>query len=114
MFPEGTRSSRELGSFHRGTALIALRTGAPVLPCAITGTQLLRNPLHLLRRPAFTVVIGEPIAVEQVRKPTEEQVSELTEQMWAAVASLLPPEYVGSYTGGEVQQASNGRDCPRE
>jgi len=39
MFPEGTRS--KTGSMtpgHPGTAMVALRTGAPILPVAITGT----------------------------------------------------------------------------
>ncbi|MGB9867089.1 MAG: lysophospholipid acyltransferase family protein [Bacillota bacterium] len=39
IFPEGTRSSTgELGEFFDGTALLAFKSGAPVVPAAITGS----------------------------------------------------------------------------
>lgn len=39
LFPEGTRSrDGKLGEFRRGAALLALRTGRPIVPCAILGT----------------------------------------------------------------------------
>ncbi|MGB4862398.1 MAG: lysophospholipid acyltransferase family protein [Tepidiformaceae bacterium] len=102
MFPEGHRSrTGYMGPVHPGTAMIALRSGATVLPCAMTGTERLRNPLVLLRRPKFTVDIGEPIRLEAVRRPTEEQVSELTERITKAIQALLPPRYIAPYTGGE-------------
>jgi 1-acyl-sn-glycerol-3-phosphate acyltransferase len=117
MFPEGTRSrTGYLGKPHPGTALIALRTGAPVLPCAVTGTEKLRNPLVLLRRPRFTVTIGEPIRVEAVKRPTEEQVSALTARIYEAIRALLPPQYAGPYTGSEgtAPGETDGPDHPRE
>lgn len=118
MFPEGTRSrTGYLGRPHPGTALIALRTGAPVLPCAVTGTERLRNPLVLLRRPRFSVTIGEPIRVAAVRRPSEEEVSALTERIFEAVRALLPPEYVAPYTGsdsGGSPGRHDGRDYPGE
>lgn len=99
MFPEGTRSrSGKLGKPHPGTAVIALRTGAPVLPCAIVGTEQLRNPLNVLRKPRIEVRIGEPIQVEAVRRPTEEQVSELTNRIFDAIRALLPAQYLDAYT----------------
>lgn len=109
MFPEGTRSrTRTFGTLHPGTALIALRSGAPVLPCAIVGTEQLARPLNLLRKPRIQVIIGTPIAVEAVRRPTEAQVSDLTTRIHAAIAALLPPRYVPAYT------ESHGDDSPRE
>jgi 1-acyl-sn-glycerol-3-phosphate acyltransferase len=116
MFPEGTRSlTGRMSTVHPGTALIALRTGAPVLPCAVTGTQRLKNPLIVLTRPLMTVTIGEPISVEPVRRPTEQQVSELTARIFDAITALLPPDYVGAYT--RIEEASpvvNDRDNPRD
>jgi 1-acyl-sn-glycerol-3-phosphate acyltransferase len=113
MFPEGTRSrTGTMGRPHPGTALIALRAGAPVLPCAMTGTERLRNPLVVLRKPRITIAIGEPILVEKVKRPTEEQVSDLTNQIYEAINALLPPEYRGSYTGVEVAKATHGGDSP--
>jgi 1-acyl-sn-glycerol-3-phosphate acyltransferase len=102
MFPEGTRSrTGYIGEPHPGTAVIALRSGATVLPCAITGTEALRNPLILLRRPRFTIRIGEPIRLEPVKRPTEEQVSELTTRIFDAIKAQLPPQYLPPYTGTE-------------
>ena len=42
MFPEGTRShdgGEELGEAHGGVAFLALRTGVPVVPVGIAGTE---------------------------------------------------------------------------
>jgi len=111
MFPEGTRSrTGYLGKPHPGTAMIALRSGATVLPCAITGTEVLKNPLNLLRKPRITVTIGEPIQVEAVRRPTEEQVNDLTERIFSAIKALLPPKYLAAYTGSE--EAAREHDGP--
>ncbi|MCH7472538.1 1-acyl-sn-glycerol-3-phosphate acyltransferase [bacterium] len=40
IFPEGTRSiSRRLSKGHSGALVIAIGTGCPIVPCAITGTE---------------------------------------------------------------------------
>lgn len=115
MFPEGTRSrTGYIGEPHKGTALIALRSGATVLPCAMTGTEALRNPLVLIRRPRFTVTIGQPILLEPVRRPTDEQVSELTNRIFDAIKAQLPSKYLPPYTGTEGGNDSNGPGDPRE
>ncbi len=115
MFPEGTRSrTGYVGKPHPGTALIALRTGATVLPCAITGTEKLGNPLNLLRRPAFRVVVGEPISVPHVRRPTQAQIEELTDQLFAEICKLLPRQYLSAYTDSGVSpQEHHGSDPAR-
>lgn len=99
MFPEGTRSRTGfIGKPHPGTALIALRSGATVLPCAIVGTEQLGNLLNVLRKPRISVHIGQPIAVEAVRRPTEAQVSELTDRIFAEIVAMLPSKYFAAYT----------------
>ncbi len=110
MFPEGHRSrTGYMGPVHPGTAMIALRSGATVLPCAMTGTEKLKNPLVLLKRPRFSVNIGEPIHLEAVRRPTEEQVSDLTRRIVDAIQAQLPRQYVAAYTGSEGEgEGSNG------
>ncbi|MDS1030676.1 lysophospholipid acyltransferase family protein [Bacillota bacterium LX-D] len=63
MFPEGTRSnSYELLPFHSGAALIALRTGAPILPVACIGTKNIweKGAFH-----SFKVIIGEVIYLNE-------------------------------------------------
>ena len=40
IFPEGkSNSTPELLPFHQGIGLFALRSGVPVYPCYLTGTQ---------------------------------------------------------------------------
>ena len=114
MFPEGHRSrTGSLGMPHPGTAMIALRSGAPVLPCAIIGTEQLSRPLNVLRRPRITVRIGEPIVLQPVRRPTDQQVSELTERIFGEIKSLLPAKYLVAYTGSEGTAATtHGGDHP--
>jgi 1-acyl-sn-glycerol-3-phosphate acyltransferase len=128
MFPEGTRSKTgKIGKPHPGTALIALRTGATVLPCAMYGTERLGNPLNILRYLRMGVNIGQPIPVEQVKRPTQDQVDQLTERLFAAIVAQLPDDYRGgyldTYTGKQAPpaeaelaatQAANGTDHPGE
>ncbi|MCL4460567.1 MAG: 1-acyl-sn-glycerol-3-phosphate acyltransferase [Nitrospirae bacterium] len=39
LFPEGTRTRNgEIGSFHRGLGVLSIRTGAPIVPAAMTGS----------------------------------------------------------------------------
>lgn len=113
MFPEGTRSRTGfLGKPHPGTALIALRAGATVLPCSITGTEQLGNPFNVLRKPKITVRIGQPIPLEAIRRPSEEQVNELTERIFSEITALLPSKYIAAYTESEeVADTGHGGDC---
>jgi len=62
MFPEGTRSaSGVLGSAHGGAALLAIRSMAPIIPVAITGTpQIFLRHFPWLGRPRVTVTVGAP------------------------------------------------------
>jgi 1-acyl-sn-glycerol-3-phosphate acyltransferase len=103
MFPEGTRSREaRLGSAHPGTALVALRTGAPILPIGVSGTETisvskaLLNALRL-RRVQVRVVIGDPFFLPPVSRITAEEVSHCTDVIMSRIASLLPPSYRGRY-----------------
>lgn len=100
MFPEGHRSrTGYVGTPLPGTAMVALRSGATVLPCAITGTEMLRNPLKLVLRPRFTVTIGEPIVFAATRRPTEAEIAAATDRIFGAITAMLPPKYLAPYTG---------------
>ncbi|MFQ5382069.1 MAG: lysophospholipid acyltransferase family protein [Dehalococcoidia bacterium] len=110
MFPEGTRSrTGRLGRAHPGTAVIALRTGAPVVPCAITGTQILANPLRLILRPRFSVSIGEPLRFEARRRPATNEIEAASERILDSIQRLLPPEYLPTYTDQYGTDGSAGQ-----
>jgi 1-acyl-sn-glycerol-3-phosphate acyltransferase len=86
---------------RHGVAYLALRSGAPILPVAITGTESVLSELRRLRRPWLTVTIGELIipppraSQAQVRR---QQIAELTDEIMHRIAAMLPPEYQGVYT----------------
>ncbi len=106
MFPEGTRSrTGGLGKGYPGTALIALRTGAPILPVAIWGTEHIRLPRAFLQRTPVWLAIGEPFSLskpERIRTPI---VQEATDLIMAKIARLLPPQYRGVYAQAAAAEA---------
>ena len=60
IFPEGTRSLKaELIPALNGTALIARRTGALILPVGISGTEKMRGWNWFFKRPEITVNFGK-------------------------------------------------------
>jgi 1-acyl-sn-glycerol-3-phosphate acyltransferase len=66
MFPEGTRGrDRTLRPPEPGAAMLALRSGAPILPVAVLGTDLVfPRDARRLRRSKITVRIGPPIRTD--------------------------------------------------
>ena len=103
MFPEGARSKdRKMHKAHPGTALLALRSEAPILPTAITGSEgirIKRLPLDLLRRrrPRIRVVVGQPFFLPPVERITADEVNRCTNIIMGHVAALLPLQYRGEY-----------------
>jgi len=100
MFPEGRRSlTRQLQPAFPGSALVASRSGVPILPIGITGTEQLRKKWWMLRRPRIAVNIGAPFRLpssEGVRLDSEE-LDRRTGLIMQRIAALLPPEYRGHY-----------------
>lgn len=99
MFPEGTRSkTATLQPARSGTALIALRNGAPILPVGITGTEKILGVSCLFGRVRITVNIGKPFTLPPVDgKLTKAQLASTTEVIMRRVAELLPESYKGVY-----------------
>ena len=97
VFPEGTRS-RRLNSASSGAALIASRSGAPILPVGIAGTEEIKGLKWFLRRPVVTVSIGPPFYPPPVDgRLTKQRLAELTDIIMGSIADLLPVEYHGNY-----------------
>lgn len=89
MFPEGGRvRGGELGPFKEGAAMIALRTGAPVVPIAVVNSTKIFSRGWF--RP-FKVRIGKPMVFPELygQKYTSQQVKEVTAQIRQAVLELL-------------------------
>ena len=92
VFPEGTRSFRgPMGPFLNGAAWLALRSGAPIVPCAIVGTERPAGTgwWRWLRLRRVRISFGPPIVVGPLDGPVRrESVAALTENVRSAVASL--------------------------
>lgn len=99
MFPEATRSkTAQLQSAFPGSALIALRSGVPILPVAITGTERIKGITWILRRPLITITFGHPFRLPSVNgKASKSELSELTNIIMGHIAELLPVGYRGIY-----------------
>lgn len=81
LFPEGTRSKDgQLKKGLAGAGFFALRSQAPVVPCAIVGPYQKFKPLH--------VIYGEPL---DIQKMMEEDVSaqEVTDRIMAEIQKLI-------------------------
>lgn len=107
VFPEGSRSRD--GYLHRGktgTARLALRTGAPIVPVGLIGTdtlQSLDDPIHVMHLGKdLTVRIGEPICVDRYRDRPDPRCAEraLTDHLMNEIGQLSGQAYVDEYTLG--------------
>jgi 1-acyl-sn-glycerol-3-phosphate acyltransferase len=86
VFPEGTRvEARDaLGSPHHGAGRLALETGAPIIPAAITGTShLWRWALPRFKRVQLTFLA--PVAPERLNGPDDAPSELIDERVWPAV-----------------------------
>ena len=92
IYPEGTRSPDGiLRPFRDGAALLALRSGVPVLPVAVTGTDGLWRKGSLIPRrvPRVTLTIGEPVVMPRA-EGSRPELSAVSGAIHDAVAALLP------------------------
>ena len=101
--PEGTRSKTGgLLPGQPGTAYLAAKTGVPVLPVSIVGTEdrLILANLKRFKRTPVKVNFGEPITFQPVsRQGREETLQGYTLEIMCQIAALLPVEYRGVYAG---------------
>lgn len=90
IFPEGTRQrGNTLGRFHDGVASMALRTGIPVIPLALVGTDK-------MEKGNIAAIIGEPMYVEKA-KPTVEAIAAVNEELRKRLEDLIA-EYTSQHT----------------
>lgn len=104
--PEGTRSHHgRLQQGRTGVVLLALRTGAAVLPVAVWGQERFWRNLARLLRTRVWVRVGFPFYLRAAgeRVYREEREEMLREVMWQ-LAALLPPAYRGNYA--DLHQAT--------
>jgi 1-acyl-sn-glycerol-3-phosphate acyltransferase len=98
--PEGTRSGDgRLKRGHPGVTLIALLSGAPLLPLAYYGGETFHRNVRQLQRTDFHIRVGRLFQVRLGGIKSNRLVRQaITDEIMYQLASLLPPEYRGVYT----------------
>jgi 1-acyl-sn-glycerol-3-phosphate acyltransferase len=94
MFPEGTRIPRgERGSYKSGGTRLAIATGAPVIPVAVTSAKCWPRKAFIKIPGVVEVSIGKPIP--SVGRDADELMREVETWIEAEMHRLDPEAYVG-------------------
>jgi 1-acyl-sn-glycerol-3-phosphate acyltransferase len=114
IYPEGTRSHD--GRLYRGrtgVAVMSLRSGAPVIPCAMVGTFELQPPGRKFPRLGrVTIRFGRPLDFSRFAGMDGERyaVRSVTDEIMYEIMRLSGQEYVDRYAGEvKAEQAQKGR-----
>ncbi len=100
MFPEGHRSDTgALMRAHSGTALLALRSQAPVVAVGVTGSERLRTGWRaLFARTRVRMSASQPFVLRPSGKRiTRADIDRAHTEIMRAIADQLPPAYRGVY-----------------
>ncbi len=94
LFPEGTRQSGPLVEhLYEGAAYVATRTGVPIVPVGIGGSErAMPRGARGLRPGRIAIVVGAPLvpqSTEGGRRGSRRALRELTEQLHAELQALL-------------------------
>lgn len=85
MFPEGTRrSGPEVADLFDGPAYVALRTGVPIVPVGIGGSEAaMPKGARMIRPVHIHIVVGDPIPVSRAAggRVSRREVRELTARL---------------------------------
>jgi 1-acyl-sn-glycerol-3-phosphate acyltransferase len=109
IFPEGRRSvTPGLLRANPGISLLAHRSGAPILPIGISGTERLEAVGRFLgarfQRPRVRMVIGKPFHPDfSGGRPDHQAVADA---VMRRVAELMPERYRGEYRSGKSEVGS--------
>jgi 1-acyl-sn-glycerol-3-phosphate acyltransferase len=97
--PEGTRSGH--GRLQRalpGVVLLALHSGAPLLPIVYHGAERYRENLRRLRRTDFHLAAGRPFYLDaRGDRVTRAVRRQMVDEIMYQLSALLPPAYRGVY-----------------
>jgi 1-acyl-sn-glycerol-3-phosphate acyltransferase len=104
--PEGTRAPA-LQPPREGAVYLASRSGAPIIPVAIEGSEGFPTLPFLprWREPSVEVTIGRPFQVKPgFRRARGGQLKQMSDEAMYLLAAMLPPERRGVYS--DLSQAT--------
>lgn len=88
-FPEGGISqSGEVQDGKQGVALLAIRSGCPVIPIRLSGYGYQSLPMTFLAPKKIHLTIGKPLAFEGVDPKNREHLARVTEELTEAIRAL--------------------------
>lgn len=98
--PEGTRSGNgKLQVGYPGVVLLALKSGAPMLPVSYYGGEDFWKNLRRLRKTDFHIVVGRPFILRSTSSGVTSDVRQkMLDEIMYQLASILPPQYRGVYS----------------
>jgi 1-acyl-sn-glycerol-3-phosphate acyltransferase len=100
VFVEGTRSrDGQLREPRAGAALLAMRSGVPVLPVGIAGThRTFPGKSRWPHRSRITIRIGTPLQLPVMANGLDrDALRKATDRMMRSIAALLPPDQRGRW-----------------
>jgi len=109
IFPEGGSWATVLRPPRPGTAFLAVRTGARILPLGFDGLLDVFPSLRRGRRARVTVRIGKPFGPFQATGQGRErrtQLEEIGHTIMRNIAELIPPERRGHYSDDPAIRAA--------
>jgi 1-acyl-sn-glycerol-3-phosphate acyltransferase len=97
--PEGTRSHNGcLQKGRPGAILMALHSGAPLLPVVHYGSENYRENLRRLRRTDIHFAVGRPFRVDAGGQRVTSCIrQQMIDEVMFQMAGLMPPQYRGAY-----------------
>jgi 1-acyl-sn-glycerol-3-phosphate acyltransferase len=117
IYPEGTRSPD--GRLYRGRTGIgwlALNSGLPVIPVAMSGTDRVLPPGHRVPRAAkIRITVGKPLTFESYRDlpSAARQRRAVTDEVMRSIQALSGQEYVPMYASVRKEELAAGRNGTR-
>ena len=95
MFPEGTRIPRgQAGTYKNGGTRLAVETGAPVIPIAVTSAKVWPRKAFVKRPGIVDISIGPPIS--SVGRQPDELMREVEAWIETEMRRLDPEAYAGT------------------
>jgi len=114
IFPEAGNWATVLRPARPGTAFLAARTGAPLLPVGLVGLNDVFPSLKRGRRANIQFNIGKPFGpfkTDGHGQKHREQLDEIGHEIMRHIAELIPPERRGHYSNdAAIREAAKGTE----
>ncbi len=114
IFPEAGNWATVLRPARPGTAFLAARTGAPLLPVGLIGLNNVFPSLRRGRRARIQFNIGKPFGpfkADGHGQRHREQLDEIGHEIMRHIAELIPPERRGHYSDDPaIREAAKGTE----